>query len=715
MRTKADFAGWVTKNDIRCLDGVVIRHDAFRQNDGVQVPIVWQHDYSSPSNVLGYMLLQHRDSGVYGFGYLNDTDHAHDTRTLLKHGDLNAMSIGARGIKKNGNDVIHGEIYEVSLVLKGANPGAVIEHVMLHSAYGTDEYESDKGIIHTGITQEFLQADGLDESFDIVSNEEENTTLTHKEEQMGRTYDEILDSLSDDDLETLVHGLVKDIAESTEEDDMDEDDSKDDVSAKESGKKESIKKEDSAKKYEKRQNKEKEDSKKSEMKHSVDETDDETVKHSIFEGEDILKNNNFQGTANNTVTTEELDRLVHSAISGSASTLAGVLRANGILGEESIQHGLIGMETLFPQPAQSGGVNVYNPAGLNIDKIMGQFGKSPLPRVKNLFANLTEDEARARGYIKGNQTLDSIEEVYFRETTPGSIHRRETIDHDDLIDLQDGGFAAVNFIQQVQSSKFKEEIVKAAILSDGRDLTLSTGKRNPEKISERHIRPIIKDDPLFVIRVTASSFETAADDVIKNALPAYQGSGKPCLYINPFDLAKLKTLKDKNGRYLYAPSMDNNQVPGNANIAAYFMCDEVVEYRALPQGQFIIGNLADYQFGMSKNGEIATFDNFDIDFMQHKYLMHARLSGAIVTPKSFIVVTVTDKAAIDEAGLKFDTTGVKSKPTWTVDTDSTTVKGVGAKAADYDEAVNNADMTEEEQKLGSKETAPKQKKQRPKE
>ena len=147
MQKKPDFAGWVTKNDIRCSDGVTIRHDAFRQNNGSQVPIVWQHDYSSPSNVLGYMILQHRDQGVYGYGYLNDTDHAEDTRVLLKHGDLNAMSIGARGIRKNGNDVIHGEIYEVSLVLKGANPGAVIEHVMLHSAYGTEEYESDRGII----------------------------------------------------------------------------------------------------------------------------------------------------------------------------------------------------------------------------------------------------------------------------------------------------------------------------------------------------------------------------------------------------------------------------------------------------------------------------------------------------------------------------------------------------------------------------------------
>jgi phage capsid family len=693
LRKKADFAGWVTKNDIRCSDGVTIRHDAFRQNNGSQVPIVWQHDYSSPSNVLGYMILQHRDEGVYGYGYLNDTEHAQDTRTLLKHGDLNAMSIGARGIRKNGNDVIHGEIYEVSLVLKGANPGAVIEHVMLHSAYGTEEYESDRATIYTGLTQVLLHSDDSDEEVD-----------EEKEGRMSRSYEELLEGLTDEELATLVNGVVEDIAEAIDAEEDEEAQNELEIRGLE---------EDGE--YDEEDDDSDDDSDEDgfESEDGYSEGDDsadagESVSHSIFEGEDILKHNQFQGAA--VVDHKELDTLLHSAISGNASTLAGVLRANGVLGEDSIQHGLVGMETLFPQPATNGALNVYNPSGLNIDKIMGQFGKSPLPRVKNLFANLTEDEARARGYIKGNQTLDSIEEVYFRETTPGSIHRRETIDHDDLIDLQDGGFAAVNFIQQVQTAKFKEEIVKAAFLSDGRDLTLSTGKRNPEKISELHIRPILKDHPLFTINITSATFKTAVDDVIKKAFPAYQGSGKPSLYINPFDLAKLKTLKDGNGRYLYAPSMDNNQVPGNANIAAYFMCEEVVEYRALPQGTFVIGNLADYQFGMSPNGQIATFDSFDIDFMQHKYLMHARLSGAIVTPKSFIVVKVTDPEATEETVVNFDSTGLKTKPTWTVQTDPTEVKGIGAKAVDYDETVNGAAMTEDEKKLGTVETAPKPKK-----
>ena len=690
MRNKADFAGWVTKNDIQCTDGVTIRHDAFLQNDGAQVPIVWQHDYSSPSNVLGYMILQHRDQGVYGYGYLNDTEHAQDMRVLLKHGDVNAMSIGARGIRKNGNDVVHGEIYEVSLVLKGANPGALIEHVMIHSAYGTEEYESDRATIHTGITQELIHSDTDDE----LEGE--------KEGHMSRTYEELLKDLSDEELQILFAGVLADVdaALAEDEDEAEGEDEKTQNELEVNGLDENV---------ETVEGSDGDDTSEDTDGDGESSESGDTVAHSIFEGEEVLKHNQFQGTTP-AVTEAELDTLLQSAIQGNATSFAGVLRANDILGEDSLQHGLVGMETLFPQPATNGGINVYNPGSLNIDKIMGQFGKSPLPRVKNMFANLTEDEARARGYIKGNQTLDSIEEVYFRETTPGSVQRRETIDHDDLIDLQDGGFAAVNFIQQVQMAKFKEEIVKAAFLSDGRPLTLSDGKRNPEKISEKHIRPIIKDDPLFVIKVEATSFETAVDEVIGKAFPAYQGSGKPCLYINPFDLAKLKTLKDKNGRYLYAPSMDNNQVPGNANIAAYFMCDEVVEYRAMPQGTFIIGNLVDYQFGMSKNGDIATFDSFDIDFMQHKYLMHARMSGAIRTPKSFIVVTVTNKAAVEETATNFDSIGLKTKPTWTVQTDPTEFKGVGAKAVDYDAAVNGVAMTEEEKKLGDVETSPKPKK-----
>ena len=659
---KFDFAGWVTKNDIRCSDGVTIRHDAFRENDGSQVPIVWQHNYSSPSNVLGHMLLQHRDEGVYGYGFLNDTENAQDAKSLLQHGDLNAMSIGARGIRKNGDDVVHGQIYEVSLVLKGANPGAIIEHVMQHSAYDSEETM----IVQTGITQDLLHADN-DEGDEMVEKTIEEVLATLNDEQQAAV-GALLEAVSEADLDEEVEEEDVDDIEDGEQDDLGFDADGNDSESGES----------------------------------------DTTQQSIFlEGEDTLKHNAFNQngfTEEETLTHADMDVILSAAVEGRANSLAEVLVANGVATAD-LKHGLVGMESLFPQPSLEGGVQVYNPGALNVEKIMGQFGKVPMSRIKNIFANVTEDEARARGYIKGNQKLDAIEEVFFRETTPGTIVRREKIDRDDLLDLQEGGFDVVQFMQQNQQAKLKEEIVRAAFFGDGRPLTLADGTRNPDKISELHIRPIVKDHELFVIKTTTQGWNTIVDDVVA-AYPAYQGSGSPSLYINPFDLAKLKTLKDKNGRYLYAPSMDNNQVPGNANIAAYFMCKEVVEYREVPIGTVVIGNLNDYAFGMAKNGQVATFDSFDLDFNQQKYLIETRLSGAIRTPKSFIVVNVTDKGNTDLSSLDFSSKGLQQKPTFTVNTDPTEVKGVGKRAVGYDSKVNGVQMTEEEKKLGEVETKP---------
>lgn len=639
--TKCDFSGYVTKPNIRCSDGVVITQDAFKDCNDVQVPIVWQHDYSSVSNVLGYMILKHKaDGSIYGYGFLNDTEAGMDAKTMIKHGDLNALSIGARKIQKNGSYVTHGEIYEVSLVLKGANPGARIEYVINHTDEG-DSINYEKGVIYTDITQDF-NADTLVHS----AEGEDELKMADKEKTIG----DVFETLTDEQKQAvgILLSHAADIAEVEEDDEEDFNDF--DLE---------------------------------DLEQSVDYEGDETLKHSIFNSEDVYSGEDLQ---------EQYGALLQDAVT-THSSLSEVLYQNGLLGGE-LKHGLTNLDILFPQPTADN-IQQYNPGALNVEKIMGMFGKSPMSRIKNIFANLTEEDARARGYIKGNQKLDSITSIFHRETTPGTVIRREKIDRDDMIDLQEGGFDIVNYVRKVQESKFKEEIVRAAILSDGRKAYDATGHKNPDKISEDHIRPIVKDDDLFVIRVESDSFATVVDDVV-SAMPAYQGSGNPCLFINPFDLAKLKTLKDKNGRYLYAPSMDNNQVPGNANIAAYFMCKEVVEYRSMPIGQLLIGNLSDYQFGMAKGGEIATFDNFDIDFNQYKYLMEARLSGAIRVPKSFLVINVKEKGNTDLSSLEFSSAALNSKPTHTTDSDPAGAKGVGEKAVGYDAAVNGAALTAEE-------------------
>ena len=653
---KFDFAGYVTKNDIQCSDGVTIRHAAFINNDGTTVPLVWQHDYSSPSNTLGHIELHHMDDGVWGEAYLNQTAKARDAMELIRHGDINSFSIGARGIQKNGQDVIHGEIYEVSLVLKGANPGARIEHVLTHSAYG-DHYDDEQGVIYTGLETNFLlHSDEEEEDTYMKTVGEVLETLTPEQEAaVELALTEGVDALNEDGLNLLeslnsdqlaaieiVAEVMGEINEDADEDAEDED--------------------------------EDEDAEYVENEDEDEDVEDDTIEQSYgFEGEDILKHNTFYGASYDDVLTHsDVNTIVQAAVDGKAQSLAATLHANGMTSID-LKHGLAGIDILFPQTETQKGIQVYNPGALNVEKIMGMFHKTPTSRVKNIFADISEETARARGYIKGNEKLDSISSLFFRETTPGTVIRRTKIDRDDIIDIRDNGIDVIQFLQKVQYSKLQEEIVRAAFTGDGRPVMLN-GVRNPDKISEDHIRPITKDKELFVIRAQAQYWADAVDKVIKT-FPAYQGSGRPSLFINPYDLATLQTLKDKNGRYLYGASMDRNAVPSPDSIAAYFRCSEVVEYRDLPIGTIIIGNLVDYSFGMSKNGQIATFEQFDIDLNQEKYLIECRLSAAIQTPKSFIVLTVEKPDAVDTTALNFSRDGLKQHPSFTTNTDSTEKPG----------------------------------------
>ena len=643
-----DFAGYVTKNDIQCSDGVIIQQNAFKGNDGMKVPLVWNHNYNSISNVIGHILLHNNSEGVYGYGYLNDTEHGQDAKELIKHGDLWAMSIGAHRIQKNGNFVTHGEIYEVSLVLKGANRGALIEHKLTHSDDGSDSFDESSGIIYTGL---------------------ENTILQHKdqgEDTMSKTVGDVLDTLNEDQTEIVLKGLKHGFESLSDEDDeVLETLTDDQVSAvaaviTEAGSIEDAEAEADAESY-----------------GEGDEGgegagDGASVAHNIFEeGEDyFMKHNAFQSYDQyNSFYEDDVDTLIQSAIDSRASSLAGVLIDNGLGAEEGItlQHGIQNIDVLFPETKLQKGIQVYNPVGRNVEKMLAAFSKSPMSRIKNIYADITEDEARARGYIKGNQKMESIERVFYRETTPHTVIRKTRMDRDDIIDIEENGIDIIQFKKATQRAKLQEELVRAAFLGDGREAFVD-GHKNPEHIDPEHVRPIITDDDLYTIKVTSANWKSVVDDV-QTTLPVYQGSGSPSLFINPFDLAKLKTLKTANGSYLYGGSADANRIPTNDQIAAYFGCTEVVDYYPLPQGTLVIGNLSDYVFGTSKGGQVATFEQFDIDFNQQKYLTEVRVSGAIQTPKSFIVVTVTNKEVntAGEEALKFKTTGLKDTPSFTVD------------------------------------------------
>lgn len=647
-----DFAGYVTKNDIQCSDGVIIQQNAFKGNDGMKVPLVWNHNYNSISNVIGHILLHNNSEGVYGYGYLNDTEHGQDAKELISHGDLWAMSIGAHRIQKNGNFVTHGEIYEVSLVLKGANRGALIEHKLTHSDDGSDSFDESSGIIYTGL---------------------EDTILQHKdqgENTMSKTVGAVLDTLNEDQTETVLKGLQHGFDSLSDEDnevlETLTDDQVQAVSA-------VITEAGSIEDAEADAESDGEGAEGAEGAESGEGAGDgASVAHNAFEEgeENFMKHNAFQSyDQHNSFYADDVDTLIQSAINSRASSLAGVLIDNGIGAEQGItlQHGIQNIDVLFPETKLQKGIQVYNPVGRNVEKMLAAFSKSPMSRIKNIYADITEDEARARGYIKGNQKLESIERVFYRETTPHTVIRKTRMDRDDIIDIEENGIDIIQFKKATQRAKLQEELVRAAFLGDGRQAIVD-GHKNPEHIDPEHVRPIVTDDDLYSIKVTSANWKSVVDDV-QMTLPVYQGSGSPSLFINPFDLAKLKTLKTAGGSYLYGGSADANRIPTNDQIAAYFGCTEVVDYYPLPQGTLVIGNLSDYVFGTSKGGQVATFEQFDIDFNQQKYLTEVRISGAIQTPKSFIVVTVTDKAVntAGEEALKFKTTGLKDSPAFTVD------------------------------------------------
>ena len=645
-----DFAGYVTKNDIKCSDGVIIQQNAFKGNDGMKVPLVWNHNYNSVSNVIGHIMLHNNSEGVYGYGYLNNTEHGQDAKELISHGDLWAMSIGAHRIQKNGNFVTHGEIYEVSLVLKGANKGALIEHKLTHSDDGTDGFDESSGIIYTGL---------------------EDTILQHKdqgENTMSKTVGDVLDTLNEDQAEIVLKGLKHGFdALSDEDDKVLETLTDDQVQAVSAVISEASSIEDAEADADEGFESDGEG-----VEGGEGAGDGTSVAHNAFEeGEEyFMKHNAFQSYDKyNSFYADDVDTLIQSAIDSRASSLAGVLIDNGIGAEQGItlQHGIQNIDVLFPETKLQKGIQVYNPVGRNVEKMLAGFSKSPMSRIKNIYADISEDEARARGYIKGNQKLESIERVFYRETTPHTVIRKTRMDRDDIIDIEENGIDIIEFKKATQRAKLQEELVRAAFLGDGRKAIVD-GQKNPEHIDPEHVRPIITDDDLYTIKVTSANWKSVVDDV-QMILPVYQGSGSPSLFINPFDLSKLKTLKTAGGSYLYGGSSDANRIPTNDQIAAYFGCTEVVDYYPLPQGTLVIGNLSDYVFGTSKGGEVATFEQFDIDFNQQKYLTEVRISGAIQTPKSFIVVNVTDVQAntAGETALKFTTTELKDTPSFTVD------------------------------------------------
>lgn len=581
---KYDFAGWVTKNDVLCSDGVVIKHDAFSGNAGTTVPLVWEHDSNTPSNVLGHVELSNENQGVYGYGFFNDTDEANHAHSLIEHGDISAMSIAANHVQRasNGHDVIHGNIYEVSLVLAGANPGALIDTVVKHSDTG----DTESGIIYTGNL--IHSADDVltkkEEDSDMKPDDEKNQQAQPSDDNTedNKTIAEVYDTLTDEQ-KTAVAALIGMAVQSDPEDD--------DADTEEAPS----------------------DNKDEEAAPTNDEKEEKQMKHNVFES----------GAQGEVLTHSDRNDILADA------------KSLGTLKDSIIKHSITNVEELFPEAKNITGVPVlYHKGQGNADKIVSGVSKSPFSRVKTFVADLTPATARAKGYIKGKEKLEEVFPILTRSTEPQTVYKKQKLDRDDVVDITD--FDVVAWINGEMREMLNEEIARAILVGDGREVTAE------DKIKETNIRPILTDDDLYTVKKEAPDVASLIEVIIK-AMADYQGSGVPSLYINPHTLADLKLLKATDGRFLFG------DIPSDAAIATRLGVKEIVPTTFLAEGQMVLVNLSDYTVGSTKGGEVTSFDDFDIDFNQYKYLIETRLSGALTIPHSAIAVTVAASAENPDA------------------------------------------------------------------
>lgn len=609
---KYDFAGYVTRNDMRCTDGVTIRHGAFAENDGKKVPLVWSHDPSTPENIIGHVLLHHADEGVYGEGYFNNTQKAVNAKELVQHGDIMCMSIGANRIKRTPqNDVIHGNIYEVSLVLAGANPGAVITEVLQHSD-NPDEGESivmeSNELIHSA-SNVLLGDETRVSVFDRIQHAEEGTESAVLDEVLGTLNEDqqeavsiLTEAAANAALEAHEYAIEKEIDAAV---DARVNEILDELAAE-----------------------------------ADDEEDEEEIEQSD-KGGTLMHYNAFEQTsANNN------EEIRHSLTEAMQTAKDRGLKLSNVLVDfengDTLKHSMNNIDQLFPDHQLQNGVQVIYSPNTATEHILSKVTKVPTAFVKSIMtdlSDLTNEQLRAKGYIKGTEKKEQIISFLSRKTDPTTIYKKQSIDRDDAIDIgQQLNVAA--FFNQEMRIKLNDEIAQAILVSDGRAIG------DAAKIKEDKIRPISKDEDFYTIKAKYNPkmlldlFQTVAEFKTKML-----GSGTPTLYVNPLFLTKLRFLRNKNEQWVFG----GQQPATKEYLASLFGVADIVETNFLKEDEMIMVNLADYQIGTNKGGEVNTFEHFDIDYNKQKYLIEARLSGALVRAKSAVYFTPENGTAAPAA------------------------------------------------------------------
>ena len=622
MERQYDFRGWATRYNVKCSDGRTILPDAFKHYDGQTIPLIWNHDHSDPTNLLGNAYLEHRDEGLYAYGVFNDTPKGQSTKTAVLHGDLSGLSIYANRLRQYGPEhdryVQHGELRELSLVYATANPEAFIEDVMVHSEDGSVAIVEDAGIIYSGDTIELYHSDDIEHS-DEEKSKEDGEKKVENTEKKEKSIQEIYDEMTEEQQE-VVHAMVGMAIEAQE---------------------------------------------------TEDEDDDEEVEHSEG-GDDFMKTNVFdqQGvTEQNVLTHADQEAILDMAKQPGVASLQAAIKMFAE-NNESMAHGLdLGdtevLEELLPDHKL---LNPGAPTILRADQswvmgVINKIRKSPYARIRTRKADARQAELKAKGYKKGEEKKfnDHIK-LLGRKTEPTTVYIKESLHRDDVVDITD--FDVVNYVWGMMKDTMYETLALSVLVGDGREDT------DPDKINEDNIRPIWKDEELYTIHkdvdIEAARAELQGSDTSKHfgenyiyaeamitaalyAREKYKGTGTPDYYCAPHSVNLMLLARDLNGRRIYdskadlARALNVNNIVEIEQLEGRTRVDKAGKTKKL-HGIFV--NLADYQFGSTKGGEITKFSDFDIDFNKYTYLLESRLSGALTEPESAIALEeVVEEAA----------------------------------------------------------------------
>lgn len=595
MSTKPgfDFSGYATRNGLRCSDGRTIVKGAFAHQNGDTVPLVWQHSSSTPETVIGQVLLEDRPDGTYCHGKFNNSDYGQRSKALVKHGDITSLSIKAGSLVEKTKNVIHGKIHEVSLVLAGANPGALIDAVTIMHADGMVEIVPDTGIIYSGqplvhsddafLSDPLPPSSSLNDSALIaimarLNDMSQSSSMSHAQKE--RTIKDVFDDLTEEQKQVVYYMIGQSTGVG-------------------------------------------------EAKHLED--GGYIMKHNVF---DTNESEAFGGSSSHTkqLTHKEFGAILSAARDNKTTSLRDTFVEHA-----TNEYGLEPIDILFPEArnVDGAGPQTWKRPDDWVAGVLRDIKKTPFSRIKTVIADLHHDDARARGYITGNRKKEEIIPLMKRVTTPTTIYKKQKLDRDDIIDITD--FNVVAWLRREMREMLDEELARAILIGDGRDVS------DPDKINDQNIRPIYTDNSdIFVVEHLVSgdaNHSTIIDEFVRARI-AYRGSGKPTLYTSTALLTEMLLLKDGLGRKIYM---------NEADLAATLRVSSIVEVEVMNDIQRevdgstrtllgIVVNLSDYTIGADRGGEIAMFDDFDIDFNQYKYLIETRCSGALTRPKSAIVV-----------------------------------------------------------------------------